>query len=193
MNWYEIVILIILLLYFSVFMFNINLEYNILDNIGKISIKLFNFIPIFVANISFAGLCINCAIKNKKVVNIKIDLNDKNLQFINELQKQLLKKIFVIKFFVGFNLSIENAQNCVLFGSFLNILINNFISNIKSSKPSAKVKNISNIGFLENKFIINVQTNFVIKLVDIFPAFLKAIISRRKYEKREIESAETIR
>ena len=155
------------------------LQYDILGNIGKIKIKLFRFIPILVADVSLAGEYFRL-VYGKKVIQIKIDLSDKNLRFIRELNDSLNKRMYIHTVSTSFNIGLQNPTTCSVICGYIHSIVGAILSKIKSARPDATVSKTVNIGYFEQVVQFEMNLQFEITLFDYIWATVAAFYKSRR-------------
>ena len=155
----------------------ISINYNLLKNKGTIIFKLY-FIPIAAFNFDIQPGYFNFTKKNK-TLKIKFDLSDKNIRYINDLKKYLLKNIYVTKFFLLISFQNNNAFWVTLINKLLNYFVYIFYYLNCHNNSDTKVEYINDFGFLNNKIAINLKLNLFVSILDLILGFLKAELNRR--------------
>lgn len=166
--------------------FNVYLNLNVLKNRGYIKLKLF----------SIKFLYFKLKYKNKKIIlnNIKttkeinLDINKQNIDFMNELQAQLVKRLYLKNLKLYLNVGVkENPFANAMLGASLEVLLSIVSSIIKFHKPTADVNYKictyyeKNIGIINIDFAISISiTNLIISLLRS-----KLIIKRKEQIKNE--------
>ena len=181
----EIVFVIIAI---SVFIITINLSikasvsYDFVKNIGYISIRLFK-LQLFYSEVSLIAGYFNLIRKNKKVIQIKFDINDKNFKFVEDISTYVIKKIHLVKLNSQFDLKgLDPSQISILAGYVL-VVEGVLRSVIQSKYPDALVDSDMKTGYYENKLKFIINLNILITLFDFLWAILRAFIKRSMYGK----------
>lgn len=166
--------------------FKVNLNVNVLQNRGLIKLKIFMF-KIFNYKLKY---------KNKKIIlsNIKttkeinLEINKKNIDFANELQRQLLKRLYLKKLKIFLNVGVkENPFAGAILGSGFDILLSIMSSIIKFHKPTANVNYKICTYYKKNIGIINIEFAISISITNLIVSLLKAksIINKKEHLKNE--------
>lgn len=165
---------------------SIYFEYNLLENVGKIKVVLFKFIPIFISQITIAGEYLNFSKNKGKVIKLKIDLKDDNVQFFNDVSTNLKHKIVPIKLHTSALICFENPCLSAYIGSMLNIVVSVLFAQILTHTTDIDLQKNIQTGFrhYELRFMINIELLF--SLYNFAWAILKAYKQkiRRKNEKK---------
>lgn len=180
-----IVLLSILTIILTVTIFiTIEFDYDIFNNIGKIKITLFKFLVIFNANIAVVGEYLNLN-KKKKVIKIKIDLKDKQIQFFKDIDKYLKNKIYFSNINVFGLICFSNPMVTSLISGVVNIIASIYFAKLCATKKDVSVNKKIVSGFRQNEVKFKVIISFAICLYDYLWAILKAVKAqrRREYEK----------
>lgn len=181
-----LIVLTVLIIILSISLhITLEIEYDILKNYGKIKVKLFKIITVFSSGITFVGEYLNLSKRHNKVVKIKIDINDKQLQFFNDVGKYLKKKITLLNLNINTLICFMNPNLSCLLSSIINIFVSLLFSKILVMNNDVKlIKNIQT-GFRQNNFIINLNASILLSIYDYFWAYLKALKNkiRREHEK----------
>lgn len=179
-----VAIVIIFILTLTLFI-SASLEYDLLNNEGKIKVFIFKIIPIFVSSITIAGEYLNFSKKKNKVIKIKIDLNDKQVQFFNDVTTYLLKKITPIEIRVNTLLALDNPFYGCLINGTINTLISVAYAYILSKNTDIKLYKNVQTGFRQTEVKFYVYISLLFSLYDYFWAYLKAykLQKRREHEK----------
>jgi len=170
-----VVVVITINLYMS-----ISFEYNIIKNIGKLKIKVFK-IPFFVSEISLIAGYFNFKRKNKKVLQIKFDLADKNFKFLSDVWSYVLKKIFISHIYTDIKFSGKDPSTTAILGGYI-MAIEGIVRSIGLSKfPDTEFKNSTNIKFYENRILVGLKSGALISIFDFLWAIIRALIKRSVY------------
>ncbi len=161
------------------------LEYDLLENVGMIKIKLFNIIPIFVSRITVAGEYLNFNKRKGKVIKIKIDLNDDEIQFFNDVGNFLKKKITLLKLHTLFLVCFENPCVSTTIGSMLNVFVSILFAQILTYTTDVDLHKYVATGFRQLELKTTINTTILFSIYDFAWALLKAykLKIRRRHEK----------
>ena len=164
---------------------NINSEisYNLYKNIGNLRIKIFGIL-IFNAQISLIAGYFNLIRNNKKVIQIKLDINDKNLQFINDVGEYFTKKIFFTNVNTQFQIYGTDPSKISIVAGYL-ILVEGIVrSFILSKSPDTTTTNKLEVGYVDNYIRFKVNIGLLITIFDGVWAVIRALIKRSIYGKK---------
>ena len=161
---------------------NLHVSYDLYKNIGKITVKMFG-ITFYRADISLISGYFNL-IWNKKVVQIKIDLNDENFKFIGDIADYAIKKTYFTN--INTDLKVYGTNPCqiaILSGNLI-ILEGILRSMISYRSPGTLLTNKFDIGYIDNYIKIQMGCGVLITIFDFIWAVLRASIRRGIYVKR---------
>ncbi len=161
-------------------------SYNFLKNIGRIKFKLFG-ITIFKSEISIVGAYFNFIRKNKKVIQIKINLNDNNLKLFKKIMLFYLQKIFVLTLKNDIYISGNNTYLVTMLGGGLRSVGGVFDTYMLSKNIYTNTNTNVMVGFYNNYFEIRFYTHILLNLFDFIWSVFTVIYKRSviKYEKRK--------
>ena len=154
-------------------------QYDVLGNIGKVKITLFRVIPIFSAYLSLVGEYFRL-VYGKKVIQIKIDLSDKNLRFIRELNDSLNKRMYIHKVSTNFNIGLHNPATCSVICGYIHSIVGAILSKIKTVRPDTTVSKTVNVGYFEQVIQFEMNFQFEITLFDYVWATIAAFYKSRR-------------
>lgn len=161
----------------------VSFDYNFYKNIGNIKLKIFG-IKIFDCEVSLIAGYFNFIRKNRKVVQLKIDLNDANFKFIGDVGEYLIKKTFFtfinskyqIYGFDPFKISLLSGNMLVIDGIAK--------SYINARSPDTTVSSDIDVGYVDNYLKCAFDIGVLITIFDFMWAILRAIIKRSFYGKK---------
>ncbi len=181
-----IIIAVLIFLITATLFINIRFEYDVLNNVGKIKVMLYKTLILFSSGITISDSYLNLNKKGNKVIKIKIDFNDENFQFVQDLQTYLFHKLYPTKINFGAVVASENPFIACMMGSTLGIIINLLLARAKNSVRDVKVTNNVQTGFRQNMFKVDIKLSVVLSIYDFLWAFLKAYKAkvRRREKKR---------
>lgn len=166
--------------------FNVDLNLNALKNRGFIKLKLFSIKFLYYKLKYKEKKIILSNVKTTKEINLEI--NKQNIDFMNELQTQLVKRLYLKNLKVYLNVGVkENPFASAMLGAGFEILLSILSSVVKFHKPTADVNYKictyyeKNIGILNIDFAISISiTNLIISLIKA-----KSIIKKKEQLKNE--------
>lgn len=168
---------------------NINLsfciQYDIFKNIGKVAIKCFG-ITIFKSEVSLIAGYFNFMRKNRKVLQIKIDVNDQNLIFLNDVGSYFTKKLVVTYLDSEFFISGYNPANISIFAGYVVVIEGLIRSYIACKSPDTSISSNTKVKFSGNGLKFKIKFNMLITLFDFLWAIIRATIKRSVYGKAKI-------
>ena len=181
-----IIIAVLIFLITATLFINIRFEYDVLNNVGKIKVMLYKTLILFSSGITISDSYLNLNKKGNKVIKIKIDFNDENFQFVQDLQTYLFHKLYPTEKNFGAVIASENPFIACMMGSTLGIIINLLLARAKNSVRDVKVTNNVQTGFRQNMFKVDIKLSVVLSIYDFLWAFLKAYKAkvRRREKKR---------
>lgn len=161
----------------------------ITENSGYIIIKLFN-LKIINYKIIFKNKKILLYNKNN-IKKIDFDLNKEHINFVNELQKELFKRIFLDKLKICVDIGIKNNPFVVsmitgLFKGVLNILY----GYISFQKPTSLLQYKFNTYYETNVGIVNVEIFVGISLLNTIFSLIKSKLNCYKKKLKEVKKNE---
>lgn len=182
----EVILIVLTILIFIItinLFINVSVNYDIVKNLGRIKIKLF-FFTILDAEVSLIAGYFNFFRKNKKVIQIKIDLNDKNFKFIEYAGKFFLEKITLTDCYSEITLGLGDPSLSSIACGYVTIINGLIKSYIYNTFDDVKVKNNVNVDFFNysSEFRLNIQ--LFITIFDFVWSFIKAGIKRSLYGKK---------
>ena len=182
MKVFLITLLIILIIFSISFDIKINLQFDLFKNLGSIKIKIFKFITIFSIKFTVIGdyINVNLSKKEDKVVKIKIDINDENLQFINDFGGNLMQKVYSTKLVSNINFCLENPHIVSILSALTNLLFTYIFIKLKSKNKDLTIQNNVDTGFRHNLINVDFTYEFIISIYDMVWSLIKALLKRRR-------------
>ncbi len=191
-NIFYIILASIILIFTLTLLITINIEYDLINNEGKVKVKLYKLIVVFVSDITISDSYLNFNKKNKKVIKLKIDLHDDKFMFVNDIQTYLKHKMFPVEVYLGGVIAFENPFICSIITTITNVGVNVFLSKIKNASQHIIIENNIQIGYRQNMLKFNLQMSSIISLYDFVWAILKAFktkVIRNEKTKRSKQSS----
>lgn len=181
-----IIIAVLIFLITATLFLNIRLEYDILNNVGKIKVKFYNAVVLFSSGITISDSYLNLNKKGNKVIKIKIDFSDENFQFVQDLQTYLIHKLYPTEINLAAVVASENPFLASVAGTIFGVIVSLMLARAKNSVRDVKVVNNVQTGFRQNMFKVDIKLSIVLSIYDFIWAFLKAYKAkvRRREEKR---------
>lgn len=185
---YLIIISVLLLVFTITISINIYFDFSLLENFGTVKLKIFKYITIFSSNVTIIGDYLNFSHKKSKVIKIKLDINDVNIQYFNELGGYIKNKILPLKLKLYFAVCLENAMASSLISSVLSLFLNLYMFSIRLNNKDMILQNEVTTGFRHNLIFIKFNFIFIVTLYDLIWSLLRtAIIIRRDYGKKQVQ------
>lgn len=177
-----LILITTLILFVTVnFKVGINLSYDILNNNGNISLRLFKYLFLFSGDFKIENNFIKIRKKNKKQININLKITKKQIEFFKELQKNIATKIYISNVELKTLLCLENPALIAMISSMYSVITNLLLIKIKQNNFDMTIKNNVNTGFRQNILEVNVKAILYASIIDIIWAFMiTLIINRRK-------------
>ncbi len=179
MKWVLVIFLIFVIILTVRLTFKMDFFFDIFNNNGYIILKIFKFITIFKARIQFTYYYLSLYVSDKRTIKIKLDLDDKNLQFINDLQLVLIAKTYLINFDSKVEFGLENAFHTVIAYGNLTLLNRFLFLKLLNRNEDASISMNVLHKFTENTLKVNLQSKFIVSLFDLVWAFAYAVLNRR--------------
>lgn len=177
-----LILITTLILFVTVnFKVGINLSYDILNNNGNISLRLFKYLFLFSGDFKIENNFIKIRKKNKKQININLKITKKQIEFFKELQKNIATKIYISNVELKTLLCLENPALIAMISSMYSVITNLLLIKIKQNNFDMTIKNNVNTGFRQNILEVHVKAILYASIIDIIWAFMiTLIINRRK-------------
>lgn len=181
---FVIISLFVLIVTINIFI-SADIEYDFKKNIGYVAIKIFNIL-VFKSEVSIIAGYFNFIRKNKKVIQIKLDLNDVNFQLLTSVGEYFLKKISISKISTNATFMSYNPDILSLTTSMYYIVYGLIVSKYSNKIPDCDFENFVKINFFDNKIIFNFKIIMLITLFDFIWVMIRAIMKRSVYGKKQI-------
>lgn len=180
MNILLIILAILVLIVTLSLSIKLDINYDVYKNLGSVRIMLF-FIPLLKCEISFIAGYFNLIRKNKKVIQIKIDLNDKNFNFVKNVSENFKQKIYLENINTNFTLCSHNAYNISLLSGGVMAGLGYLKSKIMANNYDTVVCNNVSVGYLNECMVVELSAKIIITLYDLIWSFVKAVWQGRVY------------
>lgn len=158
--------------------FKLSFSFNVLENQGKIFIKLWCFkIKNLTFKVSLNGIIIRTKNERKQ---IEYKFNDPQIIFFQNFSSQVEEKVKLKVLAINSNVGIgEASENAIIVG-MLNIVYKIFASKIKNAKPTSSVVINSNACFNSKIFTFNVNTKFSLSIFDfLYSLFIAWLLTSK--------------
>jgi len=166
------ILLIIIFLLILPVKFKVKFNYNVFKNRGHLKIKVFNF-KLLYYKIKY---------KDKKIIlsnfkttkEISLDINIENIDFVNELQKQIKKRLYLKEIKCYFNFGIaDNSFITAMVCAGGDIALSIISSMIKFQKPTSNINyRISNF-YTKDICDFSLETQLSISITNLLLSLLK--------------------
>ena len=173
-NFYYLIPLIIILLFVIPLFIKVRLSYNVLKNIGAMSVFLFGLkIIVMQFNITRRGIYLYESGKEEFV-----DFNTQTNEAIitENLIKQIKDKVKLKILKLYYNLGVEDAFSTAMICGVINSAILTFFTRIKCSKPTASLFLGDNPSYNEKVFEVSLYLKFSISLFDLVYSFVNSVM-----------------
>ena len=178
-----IVVVFFLILLIIPFFCKVHLSYDILNNLGVLSVYVF-FIKIIVLKIKLKGKdIILISEKNKKQIETKI--SKKQMRFLEQLNAQLKQKIIVRKISAYSRIGTGDAMSSALISGLFTSVVSSLFAYIKNTKKSAKLMVKTEPDYNGNSLIFSFYLSFMITIFDIIYSLIMALTIIKRSEKYE--------
>lgn len=158
------------------------ISYNLYRNIGRLKLKVFG-LTFFDAQISLMAGYFNLTRKNKKVIQIKLDINDENLKFIGDVGEYFAQKIFFSKISTNFQLYGTNPPKIAIFAGYVQVIEGVVRSVIKSKSPDTTTNTKITVGYIDNYIKLKIDIEALMTIFDFIWALFRAFVKRSVYGK----------
>lgn len=160
----------------------ITIKYDLLKNLGEIKLSVFKII-VFKSEISLIAGYFNLIKKNKKVVQIKINLDKDSMKFVNDISNNFKQKIYLTKLDFSALICSKSPKTISELAGALYLITGVIGCKIKDSNNETAVSNNIKVGYLEEQFKLELSVAVLICLFDIIWTVVKSIVQRGLYEK----------
>lgn len=180
--WLVIVVFFLVLLIIPI-VIKIYASYNLLDNLGVISIYIF-FIKIVAYKVRYQDKQI-IVFSQKNAKDIPIQISEKKLRFIEQLSSQLKDKIIIRNIMFISRIGVNDACNTALLTGLVSSVVGTIIGLIKNKKHSAKFELINLPEYNGKVFTISTTIKCHITIFDILYALFISLLIVQRSEKYE--------
>jgi len=174
-----IVFFIVVLIITARITISIKFNFDIYENIGEVKIMLFNFIRVFAVRVKISGPFIKLIKRGEEDKLVKIDLQDKNIKFITDFQKNIMNRIYLIAF--NSKVIFGNDDSAVTAGvtGLLEILNRFMFCKILEFEEDATINMQTFPIFAQDKLELWFNMKFIVSIFDLIYAVVKAILEGR--------------
>jgi len=178
MNWVLIIVGVIIYLGIIGLFVDVQLNFNVSKNSGLIIIKVFK-ITIIRFNLKIEGNSINFT-KQKKKKTKNLIVNTTNLQFIEELKRNLVKSIYLNNLEIDCFILLTRPDLAALSVGVVNIILNIIRIKVLDFQNDVNISLNTVSGFENNELAVLIDLSLVISLIDLIWAILVTIFRRRR-------------
>ena len=178
-----IIFLSLLIVFLSImFVFQINIIFDLYGNFIDITIRLFG-IKLATISISLIGLYIQ--INNKKKLKTLSVVFDKNNEYLAmEIKKNILDKLYFDDIRLFSRLGVVNSSSSVIFASILNNICFFAKHKLKYSNKDLSFSYLNTVDFLNDNIIFNLNIKVYFTLFDLLFSIILSFYRRNKYVKK---------
>ena len=184
MNWFLIVVGVLIYLGVIGFLFDINLMYDVTRNDGKILIRLFKIIPIANVTLKIEGNVLNFSKAKKKAKSLKFEINASNIRFVETLKNNLIHRIYISRLDVDGIVILDNPAISCLVSSALLTVLNLVKFRLCRWQRDLEVENNIVTGFGCSRLVLFLDATIVISIIDLAWAIVKTLFERKKDGKK---------
>lgn len=180
--WLIIIVLFLILFIVPIFA-KLYFSFNVLDNLGAISLYIF-FIKIIAYKIKYeSGQIVVFTSKHEK--DIEIQVSNKQLRFLKQLSVQLKQKIILKKVIIYSRIGLNDAANSAILTGVFNSIVSCFVGYVKNIKKSAKFYVLNNPNYNGYNFTFSSTISCSITIFDVIYALIMAFVIIKRSEKYE--------
>lgn len=176
-----IIFLIVVLIVTTRICIRVEARYDVLINKGHLKLVLFKFLTVYNKNFEVIGLFIKLISKRGKVEMIKIDLQDKKLKFIANLQYYIIHKIYLISFNSRLNIGNEDAIKTCAYYECATIINNIIFFKINNFEKDSEISMQIFPTIAENKLNIGLKVEFMVSLFDLAYGAMQALLEKGNF------------
>lgn len=168
--------------------FNVKFNFNLLKNRGNIKLKLFS-IKLLYYKLKYDNKKIKLT-NFKTTKEVDLEINKQNIDLANEIQSQLIKRLYLKNLKFYFNLGVEdNPFACALLGSGMEMILSIASSIIKFHKPTADINYKISTYYNKSIGIIDVECTSSISITNLLISLFRAksIINKKENIKNDKE------
>ncbi len=158
--------------------FDIKLSYDLLENRGGFSIRLW-FIWIKVARIKRKGKGV-ILIEKHKNNEIEVELTEPQLRFLRFFNQEVNNKIKIRKVNVYSKFGVGEPFKSALFSSAISNLILGIFARLRTIQPTASFRLENNTDFYDNSFIVAISARLALSIFDVLYTFVISILRTRQ-------------
>ena len=180
--WHIVIVFFLLLLIVPIFA-KAYLYFDVLSNVGVISLYVF-FIKIIAYKLKISkGYIILYTEKNKK--QIEVQVSQKQLRFLKQFTVQMKQKVILKNVTAFSRIGLNDAYSTALGVGEFNVLYSSVMGYIKNLKPSAKMRVVNHAEYNGSKLTFAAQITGFVTIVDVLYAIIMSFIIIKRSEKYE--------
>lgn len=153
----------------------IEIEYDLLKNLGKIGIRLFG-VKLFKVPFTFVDKYLQFTTK-KRVIKLKIDFTDKKLIFFEKLGHRIKSKLYLDTLNFKAIVCGTNPLMTALAGGASSIIVNILQMKLQLNHTDALIHTQVDTGFRHNYLQLFFETKLMISLFDILSSTIITLIN----------------
>ena len=171
---------VIILLLTTSFLIRIKIVFDVINNKGKVIVLLFNIMPVFWSNISIVGDYLNFVNNRNKTIKIKIDLNDKHINFFNDFWGYLKNKIYFNNISISSLMGFENPFISCLFSAVINVFVSNLFAHISTIQRDIDLNKNILTAFRHTEIKFDISISLMISLYDLFISYFNSVLKEKR-------------
>jgi hypothetical protein len=186
MQMFIIIILIVLfLLAFVPISFAFKISYNVLTNKGSFKVNIFKKLKIFNPRFKIINKKLVIIKRKGKKKILELDLYDPKLAFYNELQKALLKRLMVKRFYFTINLGAKNnAFLTSMLGGYTQVFLATATSYLKCKNSDFNTRTKVNTYYDSEKLNLTFSGQIYISVVGLILSVSQAYYKNNLKQKK---------
>lgn len=178
-----IIIVFFLLLFICPTFFKINASYNVLENKGAISVKLF-FIKLLAYKVTIKNNNL-VLYTTKKTKDIKLDFSSGQKRFIEQFIVQIKEKILLEKICLINRIGLNDAFNTAMMTGFVDSVFCMIGSYIKNNKKDVNIQYYNIPNFNGSNVTFSLQCGFFLNMLDVLYSIIISFLITKRSEKYE--------
>lgn len=180
--WLIIVVFFLVILIVPIYA-NLHVSYDVLSNVGSLSLFIFG-IKIFAYKLKFKGRQL-VLMSQKETKDVELELSDKQMRFLEQLNSELKQKVVVKKIAVLSRIGMEDAYVTALVNGIFVSIVNSALAYIKNLKSMAKIELVNEPAYNGKHFTACTYVKFTITIIDLLYSLFMALVIKRRSEKYE--------
>jgi len=181
---YLIIPAVIILLFFLPVVIELKITYNILTNIGVISVYLYKFnVTYYIFEIKENEISLKG--ENDKVEK-KLELSGPEIVFFTSLVKEVLDKLRLRFMDIYYNIGLQDAFLTSMVCGSVNLAVLLLFAQLKNSKPTASLGLFDTVSYNKTEAVVITHTNVSISLFDLVYSLALSGILTLKYKNKSL-------